>query len=109
MKSFALVDYNARAKFVTATGAAAVVLTLAADPAEFWVIDWVTWSYAGDPAAGHLQIEIDGVVVWQIDITSGGPGHLEFECPIYAPVKGKALVVTLADGGIAGSLNVRYR
>lgn len=103
-------DLDVQPKFVTdaeASGTAAVV-TIAADNEEFWAIDWISWSYGGDPTSGNLQVSIGGVVVWQIDITVGGPGHIEFEKPIYG-LKNQAVVVTLANGGVANKVNVRYR
>lgn len=84
------------------------IVTVAADANEFWVLDWISWSYGGTPSGGNLKVEIDGTIVWQVDITNGGPGHIEFEKPIYGE-KNKELKVTLADGGVANKVNIRYR
>lgn len=103
-------DNDAQPNFLTdaeASGTAAVV-TIPANADEFWAIDWITWSYAGTPTNGNLQVSIGGVVVWQVDITVGGPGHIEFKRPLYG-AKNQAVVVTLANGGVANKVNVRYR
>lgn len=111
MKNTGSVDGGAAPQFATKSEALGTpaVITLAADPDEFWVLDWVSWSYGADPANGNLRIEIDGVVVWTEDITTGGPGHIEFSRPIYNPAKNQSMVVTLADGGVANKVNIRYR
>jgi len=112
MKISSNIDQCGAPKFATnaaASGTDAVV-TIAADPNEFWVLDWVSWSY-GDglvAADGNLTISIGGVVVWQVDITTAGPGHIEFEKPIYG-AKNQAVVITLADGTAKNKVNVRYR
>lgn len=95
------------ARATTASGTAAVV-TIAAKADEFWVIDWITWSYDDDPVGGRLTVEIGGVLVWDIDITVGGPGHIEFTGALYGS-KNQAVVVTLANGGAAQKVNLRYR
>lgn len=92
----------------TASGTNAEV-TIAANPSEFWAIDWITWSYGGDPTGGKLEVLINGVVVYQIDITVGGPGHIEFIKPLYTGVVNQVVVVRLTDGSVANKLNVRYR
>lgn len=92
----------------TASGTNAVV-TLAADHDQFWVIDWISWSYGGPPTGGKLEVSIGGVIVFQIDITAGGPGHVDFSRPLYIPALNRAVVVTLTNGTVANKLNVRYR
>jgi hypothetical protein len=103
-------DNDAQPIFATdaeASGTDAVV-TIPASADEFWAIDWITWSYDDVPTGGNLQVSIGGVVVWQVDITAGGPGHIEFEKALYG-LKNQAVVVTLADGSVANKVNVRYR
>jgi hypothetical protein len=103
-------DNDAQPRFATdaeASGTAAVV-TIPANTEEFWAIDWISWSYGGDPTGGNLQVSIGGTVVWQVDITIGGPGHIEFDKALYG-LKNQAVVVTLANGGVANKVNVRYR
>lgn len=85
------------------------VVTVAADAEQFWVLDWISWSYDSTPTSGNLKVEIGGTTVWQVDITSGGPGHIEFDKPLYVPTKNQSLVVTLADGTVANKVNIRYR
>ena len=113
-------DNDALAKFEdtqTASGAGAAIVEIAASEDEFWCIDWISWSYDADPTAGSLKIEIGGTTVWWIDITSGGPGHIEFVRPIYTelrrdggqPKLNEIVKVTLADGTVANKVNVRYR
>ena len=91
-------------------------ITIAADADEFHCIDWISWSYAGTPTNGNLSVSIDGSVVWTVDITVGGPGHIEFERPLYTnnrqgaePKRNEEVVITLADGSVANKVNVRYR
>lgn len=93
------------------------VITIAADENQFWVLDWITWSYSGSPTNGNLKVEIGGTTVWEIDITEGGPGHIEFSQPgLYTndqegpiPKKNQAMVITLAGAGVVGKLSARYR
>lgn len=101
----------AQPTLVTATAAAgaAAVITIPAKDGEFWVIDWISASYAATPTAGLLTIQIDSVVVYQVDITASGPTHIDLGFPIYRETPGKSVVITLAAGGQAKNLNVRYR
>lgn len=111
-------DCDAQPRFATAATASGTdaVVTLPADPDQFFVIDWISWSYAGAPTNGSLRVQIGGVTVWQVDITVGGPGHLEFDRPLYTntraqgqPARGEAVEVRLFNGGVANKVNVRYR
>lgn len=91
-----------------ANAAAAVTLTAPSD--GYNVIDWVAWSYDGDPTGGKLTIEL-GSTDFEVDITTGGPGVLKFsENPIVV-TKNTAVTLTLAAGGasVTGKLNVGYR
>lgn len=91
----------------------AAVVTLAADPLQFHVIDRVDYSYSSAPTAGGLTIAINGVTVLAIDITAAGPGHLDLsDTPLYDPAytANQAVVVTLLDGGgMNHKLTVIYR
>jgi hypothetical protein len=111
-------DPEALATHLTGTASSAdVTLTIAAKADEFWVIDWISWSYSADPTAGALSVTIGGTTVYQIDITTGGPAHIDFtEGPLYTklrtssgPRKNEAVVITLDNGAVVGKLNVRYR
>lgn len=112
MKDFASVDLGATPKFATAAAASgsATVITIAASESDFWVIDWIAWSYGSGliAANGLLTIAIGGVTVFQVDITTAGPGHLEFKKPLYGS-RNQPVVITLANGTTTGKLNVRYR
>ena len=84
------------------------------DPDQFWVLDYVAWSYSGDPTGGKCTVEIGGTTVFEVDVTSGGPGLLNFDKhELYNPLqtKNESLVVTLAAGGgsVVGKLQIRYR
>jgi len=70
-------------------------------------IGGVAWSYDDDPTGGNLQITVNGLIVFSVDITSGGPGFIPFEPPMMAPA-GTPVVITLAAGGagIAGKVNI---
>lgn len=103
-------DPAAEPQFSTAAQASGTeaVITIPANADQFWCLDWISWSYGGTPTNGNLQVSIGGVVVWQIDITVGGPGHIYFKPGLYGR-KNQAVVVTLANGGVANKVNVRYR
>ena len=96
---------------MTAAAAAgsAAVITIPAVAGQFWVIDWISASYAATPTAGLLTIHIGGVLVYQVDITASGPVHIDLGMPIYREIANQSVVITLAAGGQAKNLNVRYR
>lgn len=100
-------------KDITESSDTAAVATKAAGPGQFWVVDWVTWSYiGGDPTGGKVTIAINGTTVWEQDISSKGPGHFDFsKAPVYTGVKNQALTVTLAAGGsgVTGKVCARVR
>ena len=104
-------DLDAQPTLKTAAEASGTdaVITIAAEETQFWAIDWISWSYGDYPTDGNLEVKIDGVVVWQVDITSGGPGHLEFMKPLYVQNLNTSVVITLSDGGTSNKVNVRYR
>lgn len=91
----------------------AAVITIAADAEQFWVLDWLMWSYSEVPTAGRLTVAIGGTTYIDLDITAAGPGPLRFEPPLYNPsfAKGETMVITLAAGGgtCTGKLSARYR
>lgn len=110
-------DLHAQPRFETkldASADAAASITVAADPDNFWVLDWVAWSYSGDPTGGKCTVTIGGATVFEVDVTSGGPGLLNFdkhELYNQLQTKNQPLVVTLAAGGgsVVGKLQIRYR
>ena len=96
----------------------AAVITVDADPDQFWVLDWIAWSYSDDPAAGNISVSFGGTVIFSLDITHGGPGLLSFgdQLGLYNAIaqakapKNEAMVVTLsAEAGISAKLSIRYR
>ena len=94
---------------VATTSGTDAVITLVANENDFWVIDWIGWSYGAAPTSGRLEVAIGGVLVFQADIIAGGLGHLDFQRPLYIPILNRAVVITLFDGTTANKLNVRYR
>ena len=92
---------------------AAATITIALNAEQFWVLDWLTWSYSEVPVGGRLTVAIGSVTYVDIDITGAGPGPLRLDPPLYNPAftKGEAMVITLAAGGgtCVGKLSARYR
>lgn len=92
-----------------AAGNAAAVITLAAVPGEFHVLDQLWFSYSAAPTGGRLTIAIGGVTKLDLDVTQSGPGPI----PLNRMNGGKAneeVVITLAAGGsgVTGKLNIQY-
>lgn len=109
-------DPEATARFAQKLDASAnadAVITIPADADEFWMLDSVGWSYDGDPTGGRLTVAIGGTLLLDTDVTSGGPGLLEFRKPYYktAETKNEAMVITLYAGGsgVTGKVYCRYR
>lgn len=67
----------------------------------------IVWSYSAAPTGGRLTVTDGGSTVFDIDITSGGPGSLSLMIPM---VPNSAMVVSLAAGGvgITGKLQFYY-
>lgn len=129
-------DCHAQAYFVQDAGETSntdAVATLAADTSnsqsgnsanlDFWVLDWIVWSYSGGTPAGRLTATWGSTVLLDIDITNAGPGELRFgaHAPLYHTVqgtnkvnyvvRGEALVVRLYAGGsgVTGKVSFRAR
>ena len=106
---------NSNAKPVTGTNAAASgsdsVLTVAADPLEHRILQWVSWSYDAAPASGGMVIATNAATINQFDITSAGPGIKHFSSAgskgLYID-KNLSLTATLADGTCNSKLNWQY-
>jgi hypothetical protein len=86
---------------------AAITITFTGETNCREVLTWLCWSYSLDPVAGGITIT-DGAshIIFQIDITKGGPGAIPLP---YIPTSiGGTLAVVLADGGAGctGKLNV---
>lgn len=94
------------ARHYPSANAAAVVTRPAPATGRTWITK-ATWSYSNDPAGGRLWIQDGATVIFDIDITRGGPGSLQFNNDGRSS-PGNALTVTLAAGGagIVGKLNV---
>jgi hypothetical protein len=109
-------DPEATARFAGKFDAAAntnAVITVAASPNEFWVIDAIGWSYSAAPTNGRLVASIGGVTLIDIDIIAGGPGLIELRKPFYKTdeTRNEALVITLhaGSGSVVGKVYCRYR
>lgn len=95
----------------TAASSTDSVITLPAASDTIHVLDWIVWSYSGDPTAGKLTVldNTNANTLMEIDITKGGPGGLFFsERGIQAP-KAAELIITLADGAVTSKLNIQVR
>lgn len=105
------IDQDASPSLATASAnaGAATVITIAAVTDQFWVLDWIAWSYATTPTAGGITVTIGGVLVFDLSIPAAGDGFIAFDGPLYRELAGKAMVITLADGNAVGKLNIRYR
>ena len=83
----------------------AAVLTFAAVPNCRQAVYKIIWSYDSDPTGGQLTVTTGGEVLFQVDVTVGGPGFI----PILVTGKlNQNLVITLAAGGagVSGKVNV---
>ena len=88
-----------------------VVITIPAITGARASVERVIWSHDGDPAAAtRLTIESpSGTVLFDIDITKGGPGELDFGKPGFRGAEGQALLVRMnlaANANTIGTLNV---
>lgn len=96
--------------YATAAANTAVTITYAASGAQVnrpHAIRGLVWSYSGGTPVGSLTITEGGTTVFSIDITSEGPGFINW--PLGAGTSSNIeLAVTLAAGGsdIVGKLNV---
>lgn len=85
----------------------AAVVTVNAATGLTHTIHGIQWSYSTSPTGGNLLIQSNGVTLWSVDITAGGPGGYNFTMPA---TPNQNLVVTLASGtgACVGKLNVQY-
>jgi hypothetical protein len=101
---FSTADVNAPA----ANTAAVVTYTAVTDRRH--TVANVAWSYDGTPTGGRLTIEDgSGNTVFQIDITTAGPGVVYFTPPKIGSLN-TTMVVTLAapGGSVSGKLSVSH-
>ncbi len=109
------VDIDSAPRFVLkndASSNADASATLAADADNFWAIDWIGWGYDGTPTGGRLTVTIGSTVVFDIPITAGGPGFLDFSgAPLYAQAqtRNEAVTVKLFAGGSGVTGKVQFR
>ena len=85
----------------------AAVVTYAASVDAKHVITGIAWSYDDNPTNGNLEITMNGVTIFSIDITTSGPGFIPFSPPKKFS-RGHQVIVTLAaaGAGVSGKLNV---
>lgn len=101
---------SASNRATAAVNTAVVINKAAAGAGISNVIGAVYWSYNAAPTGGKLTIEDgSGTIVFEVDITSAGPGQLNFE-PQQKGTANTALIITLAAAGAAvtGKLNITH-
>jgi hypothetical protein len=95
---------------VSATAAAntAVVITIAGVAGQAICINALSASYSVAVAGGLLTIVVNGVTIYQIDITAIGPVTIPLPDSGIECALGQNAVITLAAGGATaiGKLNV---
>src|SRR4051794_39129212 len=88
---------------IPASNTAAVITYAAGASGVQHCLSGVAWSYSATPTSGSLKIEDgSGNIVFQVEITAGGPGFIPFN----PPKKGTAataFILTLAAGGVSVS------
>lgn len=85
------------------TANTAAVETLTPSSAKVAIaVGGVAWSYSNTPTGGNLTIKDGSNVVFNLDITAGGPGSILFRVPLRA-TPGNTLTITLAAGGASVS------
>ncbi len=96
-----------------AANAEDIVFIFGKDNTRSHRLEGVHFSYASDPDAAYLLIEIldpESVSTWRTVgkhyITKGGPGPLEFVGGYETPVN-TGLRVTLSSGGVEATLELR--
>ena len=61
----------------------AVVITVSASADQFWVLDWIAWSYDVEPVGGGITVTYGGSTIFSVDIAHPGPGILQFRDQLY--------------------------
>lgn len=87
------------------------VCTFAAVSETVHELDSISWSYSTAPAAGNIAVQSpSGTTIFQMAVTSAGPGYLNFPNALKG-ASGQALIVTLASGAgtVVGSANAITR
>ena len=93
-------------------GSTVLSVTKAADPDQFWVVDWIS---IVAKTSDHLRIifgdpaDLASNTVWSVEFpTDAGFQHIRFDPPIYGQ-KNQQMTVHLSGGNGKRHLNVRYR
>ena len=78
-------------------------------PAQADKIQWIHFSYSDNPTGGKLTVKSGETQIYEVDITTGGPGPLNFEPGLEAR-DGATMTIVMAAGGagIVSKINVRY-
>lgn len=92
----------------TAAANTAVTANATAWPGVKRTIKHVSWSLSASPATAVALTFSSGNTVYQVDITTGGPGFIGFPEQGWPGEEGTAITVTLAAAGasIVGKLNI---
>jgi hypothetical protein len=99
---------------VSATAAVntAVTLTINGVAGQSIRITMLAWSYTGTPSGGNITVVVNGVTIFQQDISSGagntnGDGYVPLPAGGLECQAGQSAVITLAAAGaaVAGRLN----
>lgn len=69
------------------------------------VISGIIWSYGGTPTVGNVTVKDGTTVIFQMDITTGGPGFIHFS-PHKSGTAGNSMTITLADGNSGGDNDI---
>ena len=75
------------------------------------MIDTLEWSYDAAPTGGRLTAVYGSTTLLDVNITTGGPGQMQWPSGLTNNTKNEALVVTLASGAgtVVGKLSVHYK
>jgi hypothetical protein len=106
---------NVKHTWATATAAgAAAAITIAANAAERWVLEYVAWNYTTAPAGGNLTIVFTqagtAITITRTLAAAAGGDSIDFSG---APIVGDlntAITITLPTGGgaVVGAVWCRY-
>ena len=100
------------ASFETATSSANANVVISSPAGGYGLVDaiyGIYWSYSGGTPTGRITISDSGTSVFDIDITSAGPGFMAFPIPPKAQRKGAYAVTLYAGGaGVIGKLNLLH-
>jgi hypothetical protein len=114
-------NHDAATIGVADTGASGVQsqVTIAADSTQYWVIDSISWSYGGAPAAGTaITIAYGSGPTTKFTMYAGGNvnnggtfGHIEWQRGYHydsETLNEQCVITAAASAGVVSSLNVTY-